>query len=149
MHYPRYKPVKHRPPGAGAFFDYVKDALLRAAPTPRSCRLDRRSRYTAAPPLRAEGAQGDGLFFDAGEISGERPALAMDDLLVRLTRLMQSCEGCESVAVAELTRLDAPDPAGCNWSTSVVLAPAGVAPEVYTLAYASVVFMARSSWNLA
>jgi hypothetical protein len=80
--------------------------------------------------------------------SGERQALGMEELLARLTRLMQGCEGCESVAIAELTRLDAPDPAGCNWSASVVLAPAGVAPEVYTLAYASVVFMARESWNL-
>ena len=50
--------------------------------------------------------------------------------------------------MTELTRLDAPDSAGCNWSAAVVLAPAGVAPEIYTLAYASVVFMARSSWNL-
>ncbi len=53
MHYPRYEPAKHRPPGAGAFFDYVEEALRRAAPKPRSCRLDRRSRYTAAPPLHA------------------------------------------------------------------------------------------------
>jgi hypothetical protein len=53
MHYPRYEPLKQRPPGAGAFFDYVEDALRRAAPKARSCRIDRRSRYTAASPLRA------------------------------------------------------------------------------------------------
>ena len=53
MRYPRYEPLKQRPPGAGAFFDYVEDALRRAAPKPRSCRLDRRLRYTAEPPLRA------------------------------------------------------------------------------------------------
>ncbi|HYL25922.1 MAG TPA: hypothetical protein VEV21_16135 [Burkholderiales bacterium] len=90
----------------------------------------------------------DSDFFDPGLGSGERQALAREDLLARLTRMMQSCEGCESVAVTGLTRLNTPDSAGCNWSASVVLAPAGVAPEVYTLAYASVVFMARSSWNL-
>ena len=90
----------------------------------------------------------DSGFFGPELSSGERQALAMEDLLARLTRLMQSCEGCERLAVTGLTRLDAPDSAGCNWSASVVLAPAGVAPEVYTLAYASVVFMARASWNL-
>ncbi len=73
-------------------------------------------------------SQGDGFFFDPGEISGERLALAKEDLLARLTKLMQSCEGRESVAGAELTRPDPPDPAGRHWSASVVLAPAGGAP---------------------
>jgi hypothetical protein len=53
MRYPRYKPVKQRPPGAGAFSDYVEDALRRAAPRVRSCRLDRRAHYRAAAPLAA------------------------------------------------------------------------------------------------
>ena len=96
----------------------------------------------------AESTDSGGFFFDPGASTGERQALARDDLLARLTKLIQSFEGCERVAVTELTRLDAPDSAGCNWSAAVVLAPAGVAPEIYTLAYASVVFMARSSWNL-
>ena len=98
--------------------------------------------------LDAESTHSDGFLLDAGESSGERQALAREELLARLTKLIQSFEGCERVAVTELTRLDAPDSAGCNWSAAVVLAPAGVAPEIYTLAYASVVFMARSSWNL-
>ena len=97
-------------------------------------------------PHDAESTQSGGFLFDSGE--SERQPLAMPDLLARLTKLIQSFEGCERVAVTELTRLDAPDSAGCNWSAAVVLAPAGVAPEIYTLAYASVVFMARSSWNL-
>ena len=54
MHYPRYKPVKQRPPGAGAFSDYAEDVLRRAVPQPRSCRLDRRERYVAHAPLAAE-----------------------------------------------------------------------------------------------
>ena len=70
------------------------------------------------------------------------------ELLARLSAVIRSCEGCENVTVIEVTRLDTPDTAGCNWSSSVVLDPAGVAPEVYALAYASVVFMARSSLNL-
>src|SRR5205823_8591820 len=96
----------------------------------------------------AESTDSGGFFFDPGASTGERQALALEDLLARLTKLIQSFEGCERVAVTELTRLDAPDSAGCNWSAAVVLAPAGVAPEIYTLAYASVLFMARSSWNL-
>ena len=35
MHYPRYKPVKQRPPGAGAFSDYAQDVLRRAETSDR------------------------------------------------------------------------------------------------------------------
>ena len=91
---------------------------------------------------------GDFLF---GEDDATRPGhqpLAYADLVARLTALIQSCEGCERVSVLRITALDGPDSEGCNWASSVVLDPAGVAPEVYTLAYAQVVFMARTSWNL-
>jgi len=61
---------------------------------------------------------------------------------------MQSCDGCEKVVVVEVTPLDRPDTAGCNWSYTLVLETAGVPAEVYGLAYAHVIGMARSSWNL-
>lgn len=80
---------------------------------------------------------------------GERQVLSRDQLLERLTALVRSWEGCESVAVVDVTRFDKPDLDGCNWSPSLVLDPAGVAPEVYVLAYASAVAAARASWNLA
>ena len=49
---------------------------------------------------------------------------------------------------AEITRLEPPDNSGCNWSTAMVLDPGGTPPEVYVIGYATIVFMARSSWNL-
>ena len=96
-----------------------------------------------------EATVGDGFLFGEDEAGqAERQAVSRAELLARLSAVIRSCEGCENVTVIEVTRLDAPDTAGCNWSSSVVLDPAGVAPEVYALAYASVVFMARSSLNL-
>jgi hypothetical protein len=74
--------------------------------------------------------------------------LSRGELLARVTALMQSCEGCENVGVVGVTPLDRPDTAGCNWSFTLVLDAAGVPPEVYGLAYAQVIAMARSSWNL-
>jgi len=70
------------------------------------------------------------------------------ELLQRVSALMQSCEGCEEVRVVGVTRLAAPDNEGCNWSFTFVLEPSGVTPEVYGLAYATVIAVARSSWNL-
>jgi len=101
-------------------------------------------------PLNGAEDTFNGCFlFGKDEESGTgRPALAREELLARLTALMRSCEGCEKVAVLEVTPLDAPDSAGCNWSLAVVLDAAGVAPEVYALAYASVILMARERWNL-
>ena len=97
----------------------------------------------------AEATVGDGFLFGEDEAGqAERQAVSRAELLARLSAVIRSCEGCENVTVIEVTRLDTPDTAGCNWSSSVVLDPAGVAPEVYALAYASVVFMARSSLNL-
>jgi hypothetical protein len=78
----------------------------------------------------------------------ERQALSRSELLARVTALMQSCEGCENVGVVGVTPLDRPDSAGCNWSYTLELDAAGVPPEVYGLAYAQVIAMARSSWNL-
>ena len=77
-----------------------------------------------------------------------RQALSPAELLARVTALMQSCEGCESVAVVGVTPLDRPDTAGCNWSYTLGLDTADVPAEVYGLAYAHVIGMARSSWNL-
>ena len=86
--------------------------------------------------------------FDEDGIQAARQALSRDELLARVTALMQSCEGCETVGVVGVTPLDRPDSAGCNWSYTLELEAAGVPPEVYGLAYAHVIALARSSWNL-
>ncbi len=78
----------------------------------------------------------------------ERQALPRGELLARVTALMQSCEGCESVGVIGVTPLDGPDTDGCNWSFTLDLDAVGVPPEVYGLAYAQVIAIARRSWNL-
>ena len=83
-----------------------------------------------------------------GEATVERQPLPYADLLARVSALLQSCEGCERVGVIGVTPLDGPDGEGCNWSLTLVLDTAGVAAEVYGLAYAQVIAMARSSWNL-
>jgi hypothetical protein len=96
-----------------------------------------------------EATSSGGFLFGQDEPNqAERQALSRADFLARLSALVQSCEGCEHVTVIGVTRLYAPDTEGCNWSSSVVLDPAGVAPEVYVLAYASAVAVARASWNL-
>ena len=77
-----------------------------------------------------------------------RQALSRGELLACVSALMQSCEGCESVGVVDVTALDRPDTDGCNWSFTLVLDTAGVPAEVYGLAYAQVIAMARGSWNL-
>ena len=79
----------------------------------------------------------------------QRDLLSMESLLSRLTMLIQTCEGCENVTVIGADRLLIPDSRdGCNCSISLVLDPAGVAPEVYALGYAQVIVTARQSWNL-
>jgi hypothetical protein len=91
----------------------------------------------------------DDIFsLDGGGEKPERQALPRSELLARVTALMQSCEGCEEVAVVGVTPLDGPDTDGCNWSFTLVLDAAGVPAEVYGLAYAQVIAMARASWNL-
>ena len=85
-----------------------------------------------------------------GFVFGDEPrqVLSRAELLERLSTLVRSWEGCANVAVIDVARYDQPDSDGCNWSPSVVLDPAGVAPEVYALAYAAVIANARASWNL-
>jgi hypothetical protein len=91
----------------------------------------------------------DGFLFGEDDTNpAGRQALSRADLLARLSALIQTGEGCEHVKVIDVTRFDAPDSDGCNWSMSVVLDPAGVAPEVYALAYAQMIVVARAGWNL-
>ena len=98
----------------------------------------------------SEATINDDIFsFDGDTTQSERQALPYGELLARVTSLMQSCEGCENVTVLGVTSLDGPDTTGCNWSFTLVLDTAGVPAEVYSLAYAQVIAMARSSWNLA
>jgi len=98
----------------------------------------------------SEATVNDQLFSFGGDgAQGERQVMPYADLLACVSALMQSCEGCEKVSVLGVTRLDGPDTAGCNWSFTLVLDTAGVAAEVYGFAYAQVIGMARSSWNLA
>ena len=97
----------------------------------------------------SEATINDGIFsLDADTTQPLRQALPCGALLARVTALMQSCEGCENVKVVGVTPLDRPDEAGCNWSLTLVIDTAGVAAEVYGLAYAQVIGMARGSWNL-
>jgi hypothetical protein len=97
----------------------------------------------------SEATVNDNLFsFGEDATPAERQALSRGELLARVSALMQSCEGCGNVAVVGVTPLDGPDEAGCNWSLTLVLDTAGVAAEVYGFAYAQVIGMARSSWNL-
>ena len=87
-----------------------------------------------------------------GDLDGGEPVsrqtVSREDLLQRLTKMIQTCEGCEEVRVVGVTRLDAPDKDGRNWSHSLVLDAAGVPAEVYSLAYASVIGTAHDTWNL-
>lgn len=95
-----------------------------------------------------ETSSGDFLFGIAGQ--PERQVVSPQELCSRLTALIRSCEGCENVTVLEVYKLDKPDSRdGCNWSLALMLDPAGVAPEVYALAYGSVIAMARERWNLS
>jgi len=77
-----------------------------------------------------------------------RHALHEHDLLQQLTEQFRTFEGCEPVSVVGVHRLDPADSEGCNWSSSLVLDPAGVAPEVYALAYGAIIGHARQTWNL-
>jgi len=82
----------------------------------------------------------------AGQLQRQR--VAENELLRLLTDQIRLYDGCENVSVIEVTRLPAPDENGCNWSSSMVLDPAGVPPTVYSLAYAAVIAQARAMWNL-
>jgi hypothetical protein len=102
-----------------------------------------------APEIDPESTT-DGGFAFLDLAGGERQLVSPEELCARLTALIRSCEGCESVSVIEVYRLDVVDSKdGCNWSLAILLDPAGVAPEVYAMAYGSVLHTARASWNLA
>jgi hypothetical protein len=91
----------------------------------------------------------DGGFAFLDLAGSERQLVTPEDLCARLTALISSCEGCENVTVLQVYRLDLVDRKdGCNWSLAILLDPAGVASEVYALAYGSVLHTARASWNL-
>lgn len=94
--------------------------------------------------------KGAPVFDGIGGVKSRRELLTRQELLNGLTALIRTCEGCEHVTVIGVDRLDPPDSRdGCNWSISIVLDPAGVAPEVYALGYGLVIASARESWNLA
>ena len=95
-----------------------------------------------------ETAGGDFVFGEEQTGDDGRKHFTREDLMKSLGAMIQTCPGCEKVKVIDVTRLDPPDTAGCNWSTSLVLDPGGTPPEVYVIGYATIVFMARSSWNL-
>lgn len=90
--------------------------------------------------------EGEGLELYAGQLQRQR--VADVELLRLLTDQIRLYEGCEDVRVIEVTRLPAPDEAGCNWSSSIVLDAAGVPATVYSVAYAAVIAQARAMWNL-
>ena len=77
-----------------------------------------------------------------------RHAVHKHDLLRLLTEQIRQHPGCEAVSVIEVMRLEPADSDGCNWSSTLVLEPAGVAPEVYVLAYGEIIANARQTWNL-
>ena len=108
------------------------------------------SRMGAAPkPMDEDDTVNRAIFADlAGDLEVKRQTLTREELLDRLTKMIQSCEGCEKVRVISVTRLDFPDKDGRNWSRSIVLDPAGVEPEVYALAYGAVIGTAHETWNL-
>jgi hypothetical protein len=93
-------------------------------------------------------AGGDFIFGEEKTADDGRKHFSREDLMKNLSAMIQTVPGCEKVKVVEITRLDPPDNSGCNWSTSVILDPGNTAPEVYVIGYATIVFMARSSWNL-
>jgi hypothetical protein len=101
-------------------------------------------------PLDDPDSTSSGLF---GDTDSTRPigrkTILKDDLLERLTRMIQSCEGCDSVRVIDVIQLDPPDKAGCNWSMTLILEANGTEAPVYALAYAFVIAHARESWNVA
>ena len=103
----------------------------------------------ASHPFDDPDSTASGLFDSDNTRPIGRKKLLSEDLLERLTRMIQSCEGCENVKVVECFHLDPPDKAGCNWSMTLVLQPNGTEAPVYALGYATILPTARESWNLA
>src|SRR5258708_35667204 len=73
---------------------------------------------------------------DGGEAVA-RQTISREDLMQRLTKMIQTCEGCEQVRVVGVTRLESPEQDGRNRSHSLVLDAAGGPAQVYSLPYAS------------
>jgi hypothetical protein len=103
----------------------------------------------ARHPLDDPDSTASGLFDSDSTRPVGRKKVLKEDLLERLTRMIQSCEGCEQVTVIDVMPLDPPDKEGCNWMPTLVLDPHGVEAPVYALAYGAVIAHARESWNLA
>lgn len=78
-----------------------------------------------------------------------REALSKAELCARLTAAFRRQPGCASVSVIGVYRLASPDTSGCNWSFTLLLEPGGTPPEVYGKAYAELISIARTAWNLA
>lgn len=79
----------------------------------------------------------------------EGPVLVDEGDLVRwLSAQFQTYPGCSAVSVERVVRMDRPDAQGCNWSRTLVLNPGGTPPEAYAVAYAAIVEMGRSAFNL-
>src|SRR5437762_2066171 len=91
-------------------------------------------------------AGGDFIFGDEKTGDDGRKHFSPEQLMQNLSAMIQTCPGCEKVKVIDITRLEPPDTAGCNWATALVLDPGGTPAEVYVLGYATIVFMARTSW---
>ena len=91
---------------------------------------------------------GEFMFGDDDTVTHGRLLLTREQLMLQLTELIRTSEGCEHVSVLEVTRLDEPDKDGCNWASSIVLDAAGVDPVVYGMGYAQAIVTARESWNL-
>src|SRR5258708_39420205 len=83
---------------------------------------------------------------DGGE-SVARQTISREDLMQRLTKMIQACEGCEQVHVVGVTRLESPDKDGRNWSHSLVLDAAGVAAEGLSRGYAAGVGAPPHTWD--
>jgi len=100
-------------------------------------------------PLEDPDSTASGLFGGDETRPIGRKTLLKDELLERLTRMIQSCEGCENVRVIDVVQLDPPDKGGCNWSMTLILHPHDTEAPVYALGYAFVIAHARESWNVA
>jgi hypothetical protein len=100
-------------------------------------------------PLSNPDTTASGLFGGDDTSPLGRQTLIKEELLERLTAMMQSCEGCEKVKVLDVYPLDPPDKAGCNWMMTLVLQANGVEAPVYSLGYGAIIAAARESWNLA
>ena len=98
-------------------------------------------------PIPDPEATADGDFV-LGELAASANSCPPGELAANLTEMIRGYEGCENVTVLEVYRIHPDTRDGCNWSLAILLDPAGVAPEVYALAYGAVMGTARATWNL-